>query len=1363
MRKTTILSTLTLLSFFLGNGQNTSDPYKNLNGTSKPRELMVIYSGEFEFMILSGDTMEYYFPEGINLFSYSVPDSIKAKIELVSFPFTFECDSGCSDSTSIERIFVMPDDQFYDKDLPGWNTTHLGKSWPITQISHSPGDMSSPLYEYDLVSINFLRNSIGTSNFGQSRKAFAHSIYRTTIYYYYEGINGNKFVDSTTNYFDLTRGRLKHYPFKLNNFLQSSNTSVYDLNFSNIIHDTLENHSSLWGSQDFGLYSDRSNYSGYRLDYASGTWEYYPASPSSNTYDYIINNAVPNYIVPEGHFTIDKSIDLSKINPSQRTIYSPSIVHVSTPHSDPLVFPSGYTFKTVLGLAPSKNQLLQFDLDSLYPDPKNIPYPSELTISDNPDTYYNEGRSVYIVMPNSTLIIDPCVALYDMDIVVRTGGVLKYMREFIDTSRVNFIFNTGAIVDSIFQSQPTPYSCFYECYDASHFDVDRVNINSNTTWTTSSYPGTGVSNTVIQNRIRISKTLRISSGNTLTLQAGVYLEMGPKGKIIIEPGAKLRTLGTLNDSVTISSSCELQWEGIKLLGNPGVYQNGFSQGYLKFTYTKLENAKVGILTGAGAFSERKKQWKFTGGVLDINHTLFLNNSYSVKFLPYYQDSSGIPVPNKSTLKNSKFLWNSMFFSEGKPEIHIDVFKVFGLRLTNNEFINANSQAFEPHQRGIGIRSYGSNLKIRSSNGPNHTNFFRGFTEGIFHTGGPGDALMVYYSDFEDCIKGITIQNSTCSHIADCDFHTPESELNFVPATSPSFHSSKKQVMQKISSANNVGIHVLTSWGYLIENCEFNLSSNDSLSVGGNNETYGIVVNNTTIAGVSDGETGQVYRNKFGFVDNGLQIEGDNGLSYSGSYHTFAAGIIINCNKFENSIGREYDIKFGIDLDLGIITQSRHQGVCPIPDVTPYPIAGKMPANNIFSLVCDPLTSSQNIYTGGTSFNYNFHSSNYNNKPSCNNMSQGYVNNCELGFFNYNLSCPSLFNGAPNYMNPVEQVDFLDSVNTEFILKIDGGDTQYLLDQIQDLTNHPNQLTVELLNHSPYLSDTVLMEAFDRSIPFSTSQLFEIVDANSPLSEEAFEELEYQRPRFTDYMFSQIEGWQEGLSLRRELELRLDFAQIELNQVIKRNSIYAKSKMLMDTLVLSDDHIGGYELLMHQLEKELFEGNFAGASDLIENSFIGDFRIDLLGLEMEAWNDSMNYINNTFDDDLNEIIGHNPYVSFGAREWKQLISENNYTRRPWVGEVNQRNNIAPYNDHEINETDKIRVYPNPSSDEFIVEIELPINQQKDLVVYSLDSRRIFTAIVPKDQGYFIVPKLPKGTYILVIESGGSKFSKILIAL
>jgi hypothetical protein len=240
------------------------------------------------------------------------------------------------------------------------------------------------------------------------RYILPHTVLKHTVRLHCGTDINDPVISSFTFYYDLTRGRLRWYPFTPDNL--NSNAQEHDLMIRPILHIRPN-----WPGSGINNVETRYDDAGNSDWYANGTIAYYPCDEipvgacnhiksdfplgfcnstlpvfafedqsKNRIFDYVYpapytltsaiifgpgradelagysfqNNqfeyrgAGPNL----GHQTlkhqyfIDQNLDLTILNPDERVIYNPSEVHITA--SD-LVFPSYYTFKTVRGVYPT--------------------------------------------------------------------------------------------------------------------------------------------------------------------------------------------------------------------------------------------------------------------------------------------------------------------------------------------------------------------------------------------------------------------------------------------------------------------------------------------------------------------------------------------------------------------------------------------------------------------------------------------------------------------------------------------------------------------------------------------------------------------------------------------------------------------------------------------------------------------------------------------------------------------------------------------------------------------------------------------------------------------------------------------------
>jgi hypothetical protein len=420
-----LISVNSLLCFALS-GQNIINPYQDYNQQQPPKypilgappgnNLYSLHPDHVDNMI-NGWTGEYEIAL-IDHFWHRDADirnnhAISIIIEAASFPFLPPCATaanGCGDdpanppSVPTQRVLVMPWSNF-NLNNQSWLGGLLNKTVPI---QFDPGGDGQTIDHMTLVSAGLTKaGPIIPAPLGD-RYILPHTVLKHTVRLHCGTDINDPVISSFTFYYDLTRGRLRWYPFTPDNL--NSNAQEHDLMIRPILHIRPN-----WPGSGINNVETRYDDAGNSDWYANGTIAYYPCDEipvgacnhiksdfplgfcnstlpvfafedqsKNRIFDYVYpapytltsaiifgpgradelagysfqNNqfeyrgAGPNL----GHQTlkhqyfIDQNLDLTILNPDERVIYNPSEVHITA--SD-LVFPSYYTFKTVRGVYPT--------------------------------------------------------------------------------------------------------------------------------------------------------------------------------------------------------------------------------------------------------------------------------------------------------------------------------------------------------------------------------------------------------------------------------------------------------------------------------------------------------------------------------------------------------------------------------------------------------------------------------------------------------------------------------------------------------------------------------------------------------------------------------------------------------------------------------------------------------------------------------------------------------------------------------------------------------------------------------------------------------------------------------------------------
>ncbi len=500
-------------------------PSGNLNITSTPslyyiNESTETYNGEYEILLDESNPWGNQFCGGISNAPFDFSKfALSYKIELVSFPFSTECafpssanpSGGCNQPS--ERILNVADDLLYNQ-VNKWEyepSNVLEYSlWRITEerlfnrnstFVKAFSDQSNP---NTLVSSAFVK----TTGTAAGRYVLPHSILKHTVFLRCGNLINSPILSSFTWYSDLTRGRMREYPFYFG--AGSANLQSWDIitrpeifNFG--IYSSTDNSNCCFNRPLIGANCNgASNFEGYNINYTpfDPTFDDFCAfvpnisNPynseyfsNSSTYNqigglllsdytviastsprnfngttlagYVLNNndelepIDPNPPLFQKYY-IDKNITINNINNIERTIFNPSEAYIT---ANNLKFPTNYTFKTIRGIYPYASEVKAAEDDVYnggpFTDPTKGDVPVETDLYKdfhitNPIYPSNDHRyaSIYHLMTGSKLTIEPCVKIFDATFEINPGSEMifeNWATNLINVNRYLLLLNGGIV------------------------------------------------------------------------------------------------------------------------------------------------------------------------------------------------------------------------------------------------------------------------------------------------------------------------------------------------------------------------------------------------------------------------------------------------------------------------------------------------------------------------------------------------------------------------------------------------------------------------------------------------------------------------------------------------------------------------------------------------------------------------------------------------------------------------------------------------------------------------------------------------------------------------------------------------------
>ncbi len=606
----------------------------------------------------------------------------------------------------------------------------------------------------------------------------------------------------------------------------------------------------------------------------------------------------------------------------------------------------------------------------------------------------------------------------------------------------------------------------------------------------------------------------IKNGATLTLTC--ELIMPYQSKIIIERGGKLVLNG---QQAKITNSCGELWKGIEVWGtsNKSQYAVDYAhQGQLIIINGgTIENAIVGVYVGKTnihGFNETG----YEGGIVMVENARFINNKIAVLFNPYHNYLPSNPLvqkPNHSYFYDCLFQTNSgMTRYNQLPEAFVKIKEVEGLKFKGCRFENTDHQNYVVYNRGKGIVATDAYFYLDlycavSYPCPNPINCsFSNLYYAIDATKTfRDDVISILKSTFNSNYRGIYLSGILNPIVSGNTFSISDYDPNIVNVLP--------------NDNQPYGLYLNNSTGYTVDYNTFNsATSNKSTKIG-------VVVNNSGTA------NNLIYNNVFTGLNVGSQAQSINRGTNT--------GLVYKCNEF-TSCNRD------LNIEDGRIAQ--YQGSTTVP------------AANLFShartYCSDILNSTSSIiyyHNTTTSPIPRWVPRNYSTTVTLYNTSVAY---------NKQVQCPAQSSGGTNknLQNAYHLIyDLSSEINTaenQLNALIDGGSTIMVLEEVANSpTWNALQLRNNLLNKSPFLSDTVLATTVESESALPPLMLTQVLTANPQgiKSQQVAESIENRQNTIPEYLMIEIENGRNNVSAKEHMESRLSTIRItrslEVNKLI----------------------------------------------------------------------------------------------------------------------------------------------------------------------------------------------------------------------
>ncbi|MBW6460642.1 MAG: S8 family serine peptidase [Bacteroidales bacterium] len=628
-----------------------------------------------------------------------------------------------------------------------------------------------------------------------------------------------------------------------------------------------------------------------------------------------------------------------------------------------------------------------------------------------------------------------------------------------------------------------------------------------------------------------AKKIVVDSAGRLTIKSTVI--MLPGSDIVVLRGGNL-----VVDSGHITT-CKGLWNGIQVSGKRDLDQYSFyNQGHLSLINGAIiENAMVGVQLAANGPSGIDPTT--TGGILRAENASFINCVTSVAFYPYenfLNDKKNIR-DNVSYMNYCNFILNSdynhVFFS---PMRFVYLEDVRGISFKGCSFLNqikssdyASATGIDP-DRMIGIMSLDAAFKVDEfclnpvypcdTSAPSR---FENLSYGIYTMNYGGKKHpRIERSEF--------IRNKTSIYLGAIENAVVFS--NYFSVRKP-----HDDIFYGHSDLNFTGVYCDHSTGYIIEENSFESNYPGPYYTP---KTTGVIINS------SGPHPNEIYKNSFNQIRYGIIAMNQNKRD--------SVGLCIKCNNFSNC---RYDIAVVVEDSVSGWGIAEHQG--SREDVT------TAPAGNVFS---EWIYHDFDLFNDDNAdpFTYFHHNEDYtpaiNVEPDPDKCSPSVSLVLNDQRYDPDESCPSRQGGGGN--PSIERNAFDDSqaqvimAEASLAALVDGGDTESLtMDVVTSTPPSAADLTLQLLNESPYLSDTVMKSAVLKEDVLSNAMIRDILVENpqSAKSADIMQLLDERVNPMPQYMKDQVEQGKFTTGNKENLEAKRSFYLVEMERAFNNLSRY----------------------------------------------------------------------------------------------------------------------------------------------------------------------------------------------------------------
>lgn len=840
----------------------------------------------------------------------------------------------------------------------------------------------------------------------------------------------------------------------------------------------------------------------------------------------------------------------------------------------------------------------------------------------------------------------------------------------------------------------------------------------------------------------IDNEVRVLNGGKLTIESLVFFN--EDAKVVVERGGILEI-----DGGYLTSYGNFLWHGIEVWGNKHESQFVPNEvGEVRFkNRASISYAEIGIRTTRTYETDHSSD-EYNGGVIIAQNTIFTNNLRAVEFTPY--ENKGIInddiVNNRSYFSNCFFEYEHDLSELGEFTCFVKLSGVRGIRFLGCDFI---FNAFEIYsnplhyilskKNGIGIYSEDSDFSVDVHISEIHGQILK-----------PTKFSKLYYGIYAE---GASFTKTAT--INKCVFDEIFRSIYLSGLSNPVITSDTIDVGMSVwgtSEDTSYAIYLDHCTGFKVEENDIGFITDDpGIGYLQFTRTAGIIVNN---AGYDYNE---IYNNTIYDLRVGIVAQNIN----RGLNNSYLSGLKIFCN---NMYQNRWDIAVTYNELVFPIGISKYQGYYWGPD--DFYSSGNLFSKNFLNIDGD--------YNNDAMFVQYYHHDPF-SKPRV--LPEDYTENTVLRNDNFNQyntisSCPSKLllttDGTDSLQMTIAQSkNTSDSIHNILESYVDDGNTELMVIDVS--TSFPDEawdVYNDLMDNSPYLSDTVMEEMILKENVLAEAMVRDIMVAN-PQSAKSGEVMTSLDDRFTplpDYMISDIEQGKTVTSAKETLESMIShhshMSAIAKNELIRfyiRDTVQpGPNDSLIALLENEESNSAKYKLAMIYCEKGDITSMNTCLNSIIDPGGEHQHYVDFFGL-MESLHTASKTV---FQVDSAQKVLLNSIMQ-NSNGQPKIWSRNILS---WRGEVDYNEvvvfpepslKLSPIvNDDKLMITEnELSIYPNPASKYVVATWKVAGSNRLQLDFIDMKGRIMQTESLDNniDQKVININSLSSGAYILRLRS------------